>query len=117
MKKALVITGRQGSGKTLRARVEAYGRYVETNYQQISEPFGLSVVMSDNPDTVIVDDMPSDYVEWIKAKALITSEKILINEKYKSPRFVKTPHFIFCTSSEIPLPAVVNDRRFQIVSL
>jgi hypothetical protein len=117
MKKALIIAGAQGSGKTSRARVEAVGRYIETNYAQISEPFGLDVVMRSDPDTVIVDNMPNHAEAWLMAKQLITSETIRISEKCKEARLVKTPNFIFCTSSDNPLLLDLEDRRFSVVEL
>jgi hypothetical protein len=117
MKKALIIAGAQGSGKTLRARVEAVGRYVETNYAQISEPFGLDVVMRSEPDTVIVDDMLNHAEAWLMAKQLITSEKIRISEKCKEARLVQTPNFIFCTDSDNPLPLDLEYRRFSVIKL
>lgn len=117
MEKALIITGDQGSGKTLRARAEAVGRYVETNYAQISEPFGLDVVIGSEPDTVIVDDMPGNVEAWLMAKRLVTSEKIQINERCKKVRLVKTPNLIFCTNSKNPLPIDIEDRRFSVIKL
>lgn len=117
MKRALIITGEQGSGRTSRARVEAHGSYVETTYDRIKGLGGIDRVLASEPDTVIVDEMPPQSVAWQYAKALVVSEEVVVNVPYEKRKFVKTPNFIFIADAEDPFALGMEPRRFEVIRL
>ncbi len=113
---AMVIVGPQGAGKTTAARKAAarHGRYVETTYQELRDPFGLGRALTSQPDVLIVEEMPASPEAWALAKALITERELLVNEKHKVARRVRAPGLFIFTSQHWP---PMSPRRLQIIEI
>lgn len=116
-KRALVLIGPPGSGKTTKARelASARGAYCEIEGPQLDSPF--QDWLDEKAKTVIVDGFPNGAEARRKLKALITSDRIQVNRKMQKPFDRPTPNFIFCTSEWNPLCLSESDRRFRIVHL
>lgn len=100
-KNATIISGPQGSGKTMRARAiaSAIGRFREISWSQLSERFGLADLV--DIDAVIIDEVPADEIAMRRVKSLITSDTLRVNRKHAEPLYIPTPHFIFLTGADL----------------
>ena len=109
--KAILITGPEGSGKTIIARALAMACKsswaVATEYE-MKNPFDCGNILEVRPEVLVVDEV-SD-LEW--AKNLITNDKIEIHRKGKNPEIINAPNFIFVSGSVNPLKLDANNRRF-----
>jgi energy-coupling factor transporter ATP-binding protein EcfA2 len=116
-KKALVIVGPQGSGKSLLARkiAESLGTYAETCFSVLSSPFDLGVLLMGKPATLILEEFSHQRVIRNGLKNLITSDTMLMCRRGQMDTTVPTPNFIFCSGD--PLPMGVDDRRFHVVHM
>lgn len=114
---ALVITGPQGCGKSILAReiAAAHGTFEEVDAIRMGEHLGLSTAMEGEPKTLIVDGIPK--MSKAEIKALITSQTILVNRKFKMSKEVSTQNFIFCSGDANPIPLEADDRRVRAVHL
>ena len=94
---AIVIIGKQGSGKTTKAIEEAklIGSYVTMGYRDIDSRFGLGIKLSKEPDVVIVEEAPLTIFNNPRIKGLVREESIYIEQKGKDPTVVKSPVWIF----------------------
>lgn len=114
---ALVLTGPQGCGKTILARkiAEAHGSWREIDAMKLDLPFDLGAALDGEPNTLIVEGFPEDDEGLRRVKSMLTSEMLLANRKYQSPKHVKAPHFIFCSGDVDALKLGQDDRRFRVV--
>lgn len=116
MKQATVITGPQGSGKTMKAKqlADSIGRSVTISSGQFFGRFELGAVLHGRPDAVIVEEVHFNRWAMDKIKQMLTQDQIIVERKNKEPVSVPLPHFIF-TSNE-PLSGM-DGRRFKVISL
>lgn len=113
---ALIITGPQGSGKTLLAIeiAKKEGSFTEVTADELDRPNGLANAAEGGHDVIICDGLPKRPETLQLLKRWITEPRVRINPKYREPVTVKSPKFIFCTMSYEPLP---SGRRFAVVEL
>jgi hypothetical protein len=113
---ALVIAGPQGSGKTTLARQIAAknGTYAQICANDLIGGFGLGNALADEPDTLIVDEVPAHKLADATLKKMLTDGMIECNQKYKPLRTVKTPHLIFCINEEQLLAFSKQFRSFRV---
>jgi len=119
-KQALVIIGPQGSGKSLFARWIARqigDTTVEVGCGDLGSYFGMSIILDSEPDTLIIDGLPTDEKTTDTVKAMIASETTRVDCKGKDQKLVKTPNIVFCTGDKNPLPFRVDERRFLVVRI
>ena len=107
---AIVIIGKQDSGKTTKAIEEAklIGSYATIRYCDIDSRFGLGIALSSEPDVVIVEETPFSVFSDPRAKTLFTEELICIQQKGKDPEVVKAPVWIF---------TCLSPRRFKVIAV
>jgi Holliday junction resolvasome RuvABC ATP-dependent DNA helicase subunit len=117
---ALVIVGKQGSGKSILARqiaAKTGGHCREAGVHELERPFDRGILLADQPDTLIIDGLPKTREVIEMLKGLITSDTVLVDFPGQKSRIVKTPNFIFCSGDRDPLLAGMSDRRFHIVHI
>lgn len=124
--KSMIIIGAAGSGKSRRAQAEAEkrgGNYVVTTWADLQGKFGLALLDS-GPATVIVEELPSAALGKASSRAflkqLASGDDLLIDVKYKNPRTVPAPMFIFTilTPPKPDLSLVSAEwRRFEVVEV
>jgi hypothetical protein len=125
--KAIVIVGKEGSGKTLLAGLiaDAAGTSASVEFHQLA---GAHFPPLDalSQDTVIVDidfhgkgvAAKRQFEKWVGAlKPLVSSEKMAVQVKHGVPVTIDTPNFIFCTGSVDALKLGVNERRFRVLNI
>ena len=119
-KQALVIIGPQGSGKSLFARWIARqigDTTVEVGCGDLGSYFGMSIILDSEPDTLIIDGLPTDEKTADTVKAMITSETVRVDRRGEEQKLVKTPNMLFCTGDKDVIKPLHSDRRFLVVRL
>jgi energy-coupling factor transporter ATP-binding protein EcfA2 len=123
-KKALLIVGPEGSGKSILAGILAHSDGDDLridSHEFFNNPFALGS-LQDNIQTVIVEDVvykdiiaDNDVTDFIKN--LITQDNIDVQEKNKPPRVITTPNFIFTTGDATCLYLPTDCRRFRTIEI
>ena len=116
---ALVLTGKEGCGKSSVARRIAAenGSYIEVGMAKL-KGFGLGKVLNQLPKTVIVESFTQPTKDELdKIKAWIANDSIAIDLKGQPQKTVPLPNFIFCSGLVDPFNVGVHDRRFQVFHL
>ena len=115
---ALVLTGKEGCGKSSVARRIAAenGSFIEAGMAKLKD-FGLGKVLSQLPNTVIVESFTQPTNDELdKIKAWIANDSIAIDLKGQPQKTVPLPNFIFCSGSREYLNFGAHDRRFMVVN-
>jgi adenylate kinase family enzyme len=114
--KALVLSGPQGSGKSIKAReiAEKYGKFIEMDLHQFIKSEFLPI--DADTKTVIIDGFPGSAEHIAELKAMIANDEIVIRRKCQEPITVKTPNFIFCTGDANALLSG-DERRVMVCEL
>jgi hypothetical protein len=117
MKKALNIFGKQGTGKSLKAKevAERNGSYVVVDYLDISNPRIFGDVFKDNPKTIIVESVPNSLEAFNTLKPLIASEKLVIKNKTQLTVIEHLPKFIFTSNDRLFSHAI--NRRIDFMEM
>lgn len=115
---ALILVGPEGSGKTTLARQIAArnGTFAEICADDLIGGFGLGNALADEPDTLIVEEVPAHKLSDANLKKMLTEPMIKCNQKYKPVRMVQTPHFIFCVNDG-DMPVSPEERRCRVYVL
>ncbi|MFZ4413620.1 MAG: hypothetical protein ACOYOV_11090 [Bacteroidales bacterium] len=122
MKKAIIITGRNGSGKTKKA-LEIAGKFEDTevirmhyDYSLFQNPFAYSICDL-NTKLIIIDDIKEEYtfISFFSA----VNEGIFVNKKAKKP-FRISPEFLFICDQSISYKQLLKNgasfhHRFDII--
>ncbi len=121
-KKTVVITGGQGVGKSLLARVIAagYGPSVATTtMEQLSAPFGMASILDRliPPDAVVVEGVRPTIANVGLMRSLVSNPKIWVTRMHKSSLDVRTPNFIFVVQSAEHAQVLRDDRQFMVVEV
>ena len=118
---ALVLTGKEGCGKTSVARRIAAenGLFIEVGSVNDLGILGWKCkVFNRKPKTIIVEEfMPPTKKELNIIKAWLVNDEIEINLRGELPKKVPLPNFIFCSNYSAGLNLLNGDRRFQIYHL
>ena len=116
---ATIIKGKQGCGKTTLAveTAERHGTFKSISFTEFVHPFSLGDALADEPDTLIVEEFVLNSRDLEKLKSIIVCDRVRINQKYKEPREVSTPNFIFCTGQKEPFNLKTASRRFKVVEI
>ena len=112
---AIAIFGPEGSGKTTLAKAIAASigpNYTVMSTDQLNNRFSFGCVLSDEPDTVIVDE----FDHWDHASILASTDAFTFNRMDKPPKEVKAPVFIFISNGS---PDVLHkdQRRFHVIEI
>ena len=116
---ALVLTGKEGCGKSSVARRIAAenGSFIEAGMAKLKD-FGLGKVLSQLPNTVIVESFTQPTNDELdKIKAWIANDSIAIDLKGQPQKTVPLPNFIFCANHSAKFNFGKNNRRFKVVNL
>jgi ABC-type phosphate/phosphonate transport system ATPase subunit len=116
--RALVLTGPEGCGKSRLARQLAskHGSFVEISAYTLASPFDFGNALANEPQTLIVEDIPRDARSLQLVKSMLTSERVQCDRKGLEPKFVRSPNFIFCTNDANPFIGH-DDRRFAVFQM
>ena len=108
--KILVISGPQGSGKTILARkiAENYGAFRELDAVSLNDTRELDHAIASGVATIIFDEAPCAKEIVARLKDIVTNPTVTVNRKYQEPVSVATPNFIICTS---------GDQHFLVVTV
>lgn len=111
--KALVITGKQGSGKTsLAYRIGGPKARIIT-HADIKRKFNSFLC---NARTFIVDEVPIAKIQELKS--FVANDDLEICTKGQDPVMIPMPQFIFvCTGDLNALKSLSTDRRFMVIDL
>jgi len=101
----LVITGEQGSGKTLLAIeiAKQHGTYCRTTQDEMISLSFFKKVLRMNPETIIVEETFLNKTEQALMKTSITAKE--------------APNFIFISQSTEYLSDIRSNRRFKILEI
>ena len=116
---ALVLTGKEGCGKSSVARRIAAenGSFIEVGMAKL-KGFGLGKVLNQLPKTVIVESFTQPTKDELdKIKAWIANDSIVIDLKGQPQKTVPLPNFIFCSNHSAKLNFGKNNRRFKVINL
>lgn len=115
---ALVLVGPQGCGKTIMSEriAKKHGSFIRIDSCELDHDHALAAAISSEPDTVIVEGLPSNETALVRVKSLITANEVAIRLPGQKPRTVKAPNFIFCSGAADPIPHI-DHRRFFVVRM
>lgn len=112
----LIITGAQGTGKSILAKIiaESRGEYITVSidefYSQRFSPDGI-----DEAATVIMEEFNPTPENIVLAKSLVTNQRLEVEFKMCSPFTIETPHFIFVADAPVSLSK--DCRRFNVITM
>ena len=120
---ALVILGKQGSGKTeffTDIVCQLMARYANNNITNIEDIVGKFNASLENKKLIIVNELKSvDMNKQLNSDALksvITDKTVNINQKNEPVRLCENvANFMFVSNNEIPLKIEGNDRRYCVM--
>ena len=120
---ALVIIGKQGSGKSeffTDIVCQLMARYANNNITKIEDIVGKFNASLENKKLIIVNElMSADMNKQLNSdalKSLITDKTVNINQMNEPVRLCeKVANFMFVSNNEIPLKIEGNDRRYCVM--
>ena len=118
--KVIVVTGPEGSGKSVTAcgLAASVGTYNTTTMQELrSGPFALGRVMRGSPETIIVDECGLSPADITKMKELTAHEETAVHQMGEDTHVEDTPRFIFVMSPSAKPRILEESRRFVEVVL
>lgn len=118
---ALLICGKQGTGKTLLAAAiaEQYGAYQETDTEVIRHPEAIERAMREGIKTLIVECDDANGLRQLPPhiKAAISGERIPAKLNGKAVTMEVPPRFIFCSADPDAIKTECRDRRFFVIDI
>ena len=94
----LVISGPEGSGKSVLARglAKGEGSFIEIDARQLDVPTQRNDLLLNEPKTIIGDGVPKseEARDWLRSIA--ANKKVIVTRKGKNDLVVSAPMFIFC---------------------
>lgn len=119
--KSLIISGPEGSEKTIAAQqiAKLNGSYAIINeHQAFWSLFGTgNFIPIDGVDTVIVDEIESIKKVIQQMRTLAYCKTIRVNRIGKPVVEIEKPNFIFCTSDKNAIKLCAKDHKFTIIKL
>ena len=115
----VLITGGQGSGKTLLAReiAQAHGRYALIDASELTAPLAFSYYTADI-ETIVVEEIDFSSTEQRRAvDELVDSGELTLRQKGKPDTTIPKPNFIFVSGNIAPPNLKAEDRRFFVIPL
>ena len=120
MKKHIIFTGSEKTGKTLFAKMIFGGEkttIIKGRSVDITEdPFALDICKgSFDYETLIIDDIKPDFFFESLYDKLFNNEMI-INRRFREREVIKTPKFVFISNYPLDLPTNPSfKRRFHVI--
>ena len=120
---ALVILGKQGSGKNLFTNVicKLMARYANENVTSIDSVVGKFNAILENKKLLVLNELQSidanKYLNSDALKSIITDYKININQKNEPERLAENvANFIMVSNNNIPIKIENSDRRYLVTT-
>jgi len=116
-KDGLIITGAQGTGKSILAKIiaESRGKYITASLEDLIGPTHFSPAGIDKVNTAIVEEFNPTPKNIGLAKVLMTNQRLEVKFQMRDPFTIETPHFIFVTN--MPLVLDADERRFKVIEM
>lgn len=116
--RAVLIFGKQGSGKTTLANILAKnaGIFASLPPRALREPFGLSILADCRIDALIIEDIDLETdLEYLRDA--IFQKEVIVNRRMKPQVDVRTPSLILTTTEKSFVDLLEKDPYFLVLEI